>query len=500
MRLPRMVLGGLLGVLLVLGVGCNAEPVSLNLIAGSEIKDLEPIFVSMKQDIGIELKITYSGTLDGVERIRNGEAFDAAWFSHAKYLDLVARDKVKSQERIMLSPVVMGVKRSVVARLGWQGKSITWADIAGAAASGKLRYAMTNPSASNSGFTALMGVHAALGGQDAKLKSFFAGQRLTAGSSGWLADAYLRQQDSLDGMINYESVLLSLQKRLKEPLELLYPKEGIVTADYPLVLLENSKRDTYQKVVDYLRSDKVQRRIMETTLRRPAVTSVPPLSIFAKGLLVELPFPATEAEVNTILAKFLSDQRRPAHSVFVLDVSGSMDGSRIVALKNSIKKLSGTDLSLSGRFARFQTREKVTIITFSDQVSAPETTLIQNDANRQTIQAKADGLKLGDGTAIYDALETAYDYVDKTLPLEPDRTFSVVLMTDGENNAGDNYSTFAAKFQGLKAQTKAIKLFPILFGEGNTSEMNDLATLTGGRVFDGTTSLEGAFKEIRGYQ
>ncbi len=490
----------LLVFLAVLMVGCNSDPQSLSLIAGSEIKDLEPIFADMQKDIGVELKITYSGTLDGVERIRSGEAFDAAWFSHAKYLNLVARAKIQSSERIMLSPVVLGVKRSVMTRLGWRGKSVTWADIATAASSGQLRYAMTNPTASNSGFTALMGVHAALGGNSTSLKGFFAGQRLTAGSSGWLADAYVREQDSLDGMINYESVLLSLGNKLHEPLELLYPKEGIVTADYPLVLLENAKREIYQKVVDYLRSDKVQQRIMTTTLRRPATSNVPLSSAFPKALLIELPFPASETEVNNILAKFLSDQRRPAHSVFVLDTSGSMDGARIEALKKSIKNLAGTDTSLTGRFARFQTRERVTIITFNDTVSVPETITIQNDANRQTIQARAESLRLGDGTAIYSALETAYDYVAKTLPLEPDRAFSVVLMTDGENNAGDNYDGFAAKFQALSASTRAIKLFPILFGEGNASEMNNLATLTGGRVFDGTKSLEGAFKEIRGYQ
>jgi hypothetical protein len=37
----------LLLFLAVLMVGCNSDPQSLSLIAGSEIKDLEPIFADM---------------------------------------------------------------------------------------------------------------------------------------------------------------------------------------------------------------------------------------------------------------------------------------------------------------------------------------------------------------------------------------------------------------------------------------------------------------------
>ena len=490
------------GLLLIAGLalaGCNADPVTLKIIAGSEVKDLEPIFNQMKSDVGVALEITYSGTLDGVERVRGGEAFDAAWFSHGKYLKLVAPTRVLQEERIMLSPVVMGVKRSTVERLGWRGKSVTWGDIADASAAGKLRYAMTNPSASNSGFTALMGVNAALGSSNERLKGFFKGQTLTAGSSGWLAESFTRDFAKLDGMINYESVLLSL-KNLPEPLELIYPKEGIVTADYPLTLLAADKRETYQKVVDYLRLPKTQERIMNDTLRRPANPDVAVSSVFPKALLVELPFPQTAPEVSAILGKYLSDQRRAVHSVFVLDISGSMDGERFEALKNSLRRLAGDDTSLSGQAAVFQKREQVTVVTFSGTVSAPETLLIQSAAERQTFRDRVDALKLGNGTAIYDGLNAAYAYLAKTVPLEPDKSHSVVLMTDGENNAGDNLAAFEAKFAALPSPAKSVKLFPILFGEANNDEMNRLAELTGGRVFDGRKSLEAAFKEIRGYQ
>ncbi len=73
-------------------------------------------------------------------------------------------------------------------------------------------------------------------------------------------------------------------------------------------------------------------------------------------------------------------------------------------------------------------------------------------------------------------------------------------MTDGENNRGDDYATFAHNYSALPASER-IKVFPILFGEGSREELQRLADLTGGRLFDGTKdSLATVFKEIRGYQ
>src|SRR5262245_32306115 len=257
----------------------------MTVIAGSELKDLEPLMGDIKDHTGIEVKFDYVGTLDGTEQIISGrDDHDLAWFSHAKYLQLLEQGgpkRVHASEPIMLSPVVMGVKRSVAERLGWAGNAtVTWRDIAEAARDGKLRFAMTNPSASNSGFTALVGVASAFAGSadaidagtiDAHAMSdLFAGQKLTAGSSGFLADAFVGAQSRLDGMINYESVLLSLNEsgKLTEPLTLIYPQEGIITANYPLLLLHDAKRADYDKLVSYLRSSEFQAKLTHDTLRR----------------------------------------------------------------------------------------------------------------------------------------------------------------------------------------------------------------------------------------
>ena len=91
------------------------------MLAGSELKDVEPLLDQIRARTGVRLVFTYSGTLAGIDRLQAGEQFDAAWFSHAKYLILSdsAHGRVRAQEKIMLSPVVLGVKQSKARAWKW---------------------------------------------------------------------------------------------------------------------------------------------------------------------------------------------------------------------------------------------------------------------------------------------------------------------------------------------------------------------------------------------
>jgi len=250
----------LLCALLVAGCGASGgdDDGALRVLAGSELKDVQPLLEQLEKDTGVKLELEFTGTLEGAERLAQGEKPAMAWYPSSRYLDLLTRDgpnQPVASERTMVSPVVIGVKRSVARRFGWDGGAqVTWRDIADKAQAGTFKFGMTNPAASNSGFSALVGVASAFAGtgnaltsadiDKPALKEFFKGQALTAGSSGFLADAYVRDQGKLDGIVNYESVLLSLnaQKKLHEPLELIYPRDGIVTADYPLLLIDPARR------------------------------------------------------------------------------------------------------------------------------------------------------------------------------------------------------------------------------------------------------------------
>ena len=495
----------------------------LTVLAGSEVKDIEPLLPDLEKATGYSLKLSYVGSLDGAERIANGDPTQLAWFSSAKYLTLLQQSNsskahVVAQEKIMLSPVVLGVKHSVASRFGWSGNpNVTWADIAARAKSGELHFGMTNPAASNSGFVALVGVAEAFAQSgaaldagtinSAALKDFFSGQALTAGSSGFLSDAYVRDQDSLDGMINYESILLSLSagSTLHEKLDLVYPKDGIATADYPLVLLDRSQRDGFDKVTAWLRQPDVQTRIMRTTNRRPALPEVKPDSRFPSQVLVELPFPGSVDVINRLIATYLDQARPPAHAIFVLDTSGSMQGDRINSLKRAMINLTGADSSITGQFARFRQREQVTIILFNNRVYQTKDFTIADTSSSSpdlaAIRTFVNGFSAGGGTGIYDAVYTAYQLAGTAIQREPNHLYSIVLMTDGENNAGRDVNRFLSDYRQLPGDAQDVRTFAILFGEASPKELQQVASATGGRVFDGrSTSLSVVFKEIRGYQ
>jgi Ca-activated chloride channel family protein len=493
---------------------------TLQVMAGSELQDIEPLLPDLEKATGYRLRMSYVGSLDGAERIVAGDRSPLAWFSSAKYLTLLqgGSGRIAAQQKIMLSPVVLGVKHSVAARFGWSGSpNVTWADIAAKAKAGQLHFGMTNPAASNSGFVALVGVAEAFAQSGTALDAgtinapaltdFFSGQALTAGSSGFLATSYVRSQDAIDGMINYESVLLSLNQgsQLHEKLDLVYPKDGIATADYPMVLLDRTRRDAFDKITQWLRRPDVQTRIMQTTNRRPALPEVRPDARFPSQVLVELPFPGSLDVVNRLIAVYLDQARPPSHAIFVLDTSGSMDGSRIDSLKRALVNLTGADASITGQFARFRQREQVTIILFNNRpYQTRDFTVTDTSASSPdlaAIRSYVNTLQAGGGTAIYDAVYSAYQAAGAAMRSDPGRLYSIVLMTDGENNAGRDSARFLADYRQLPPEVRAVRTFAVLFGEASPAALQQVADTTGGRVFDGrTASLSQVFKDIRGYQ
>lgn len=512
-------------ILLILGItavflsSCSLAKNKMTVLAGSELQDIQPLLADIKNETGIELEFEYIGTLDGAETIMAGTDHDLAWFSHAKYLNLLdeGRGLIVTQEKTMLSPVVLGIKNSKAAEFGWLDNPVTWQDIADKAASGELSFGMTNPASSNSGFTALVGVAAALAESNDALEvgdinsegmqDFFAGQKLTAGSSGWLAESYVESQSDLDGLVNYESVLLSLNEggQLHENLTLIYPQEGIITADYPLMLLNSEKQEQYDKLITYLRTPEFQKKLMETTLRRPIVPGIPLDARIPDALLVELPFPNTLEVIDKLLFSYLDEQRVPAHAFFVLDVSGSMDGKGIRDLKQALTNLTGLDQSLSGQFARFRARETISILPFNDGVYPIQEFVIDdtnsNGEDMQQIRTFVEDLDASGGTAIYTALSEAYFRAAAAQEENPDRYYTIVLMSDGENTNGISLENFENYYASLSPEAQNIRTFTVLFGDADEDVMTEIANITGGRVFDGTDdSLSFIFKQIRGYQ
>ncbi|QFR00040.1 VWA domain-containing protein [Streptomyces phaeolivaceus] len=480
-------------------------PGTLRVLASSELADMKPVLEQVEKDTGIKVRPTYMGTLDAVDLLtewRTKGSYDAVWLSSNDYLRLRpdAAKEVVSETPVMSSPVAIGVRNETVRKLGWKPETVTWSDIERAVADGKLTYGMTDPSRSNSGFSTLVSVASGLSqAQSAltdadvaratpRLKEFFAGQKLTSGSSGWLAAAYDRRGD-VDALLNYESVLKG-----KKGLTVIRPRDGVVTADYPLSSLASTSkevRDDVRRLGEALRTPDIQRLITEKTLRRPVVASVPPAAGLDTTRRRELPFPGTRSVADGLLDAYENELRRPSRTVYVLDTSGSMEGDRLARLKSSLTELTGD----------FRDREEVTLMPFGSTVKSVRTHVVQPDDPRtglDGIRADTEELSASGDTAIYTSLQKAYEHLGGA---DRDTFTSIVLMTDGENTEGASPADFDAFYGRLPAAEQRIPVFPILFGDSDKGELEHIADLTGGRLFDARQgSLDGAFEEIRGYQ
>ncbi|HVK20375.1 MAG TPA: VWA domain-containing protein [Actinokineospora sp.] len=504
------------------------EPGKLRILAGSELADLQPVLDKAAQATGVRVEFTFSGTIEGAQALAGGSTdgrYDAVWFSSNRYLEALpeAGRRLGNQTKIMASPVVLGLTESKAKALGWADKPVTWSDIAIAAGAKSFTYGMTDPSSSNSGFSALVGVASALAGTGSAisaeqvagvtpvLKQFFAAQAMSAGSSGWLSEAFQRRAtgadpgEKIDGLINYESVLLTLNNTLPEKLKLIYPTDGVVTADYPLTLLTSANdaaRADHQKLGDYLRGAETQKSIMETTKRRPILPGAPLNTEFGAQSLVELPFPAKQEAFDALLSAYFDQIRRPSRTLYVLDTSGSMSGDRIEALRSAVAGLTGASDDLIGRYRKFRGREEVTLLPFNSGPERPVTFNVPQtgqDAELERIREFARGLSANGGTAIYDSLDAAYNTLGANL--SADKFTSIVLMTDGENSNGSDIDDWERGHRARSAELKRVPVFSVVFGEGDKSELERVAAQTGGRVFDARDgALSDVFREIRGYQ
>ncbi|MGW6863316.1 substrate-binding and vWA domain-containing protein [Streptomyces sp. NPDC054901] len=491
----------------------------LRVLASSELTDMEPVLKAAKTATGVSVDFTWSGTLDAVEQVASGKAdgrYDAIWLSSNDYLRLrpEASAKLANETPVMSSPVAVGVKPQALARLGWKPQEVTWSAVEEAVAAGKLTYGMTDPVRSNSGFSALVSVASGLSGAQAalteedvrtaqpRLKGFFNGQKLTSGSSGWLVTAYAKRGD-VDALVNYESVLLSMNDRAKEPLTVIRPKDGVVTAHYPLTLLTSAPagaRESGRALTEYLRGADAQKAITTGTFRRPVAAGVAPAAGLDPAVRRELPFPGSRAVADGLLASYENELRRPSRTVYVLDTSGSMaEEDRIGRLKTALTDLTGSGSSGPGH--RFRDREEVTLLPFGDKVKKVLTHVVEPGspgASLDAIRGDVASLRPEGGTAVYGSLKAAYQHLGQG---NADAFTSIVLMTDGQS--GDKVQDFDSFYAGLPEGRKHTPVFAVLFGDSDRKELTHITELTGGRLFDATDgngSLDGAFEEIRGYQ
>ncbi|MCH0565965.1 MULTISPECIES: VWA domain-containing protein [unclassified Streptomyces] len=503
--------------------GDGGGTTTLHVLASDELADMEPVLTRLREDTGVRLAMHYRPTNDASDTLVTGRhSYDLAWLSSDRYLRLRLKGRggagspppAVQSTSIMRSPVVVGLTPDVARRLhaGVPGRRLSWADIADAAATGTVRFGMADPRHTNSGLAALVGVATAASGtggalrpQDVgcdRLRGFRSGQALTAGTSSALLDDFAAHPGRTNALITYESALLRLNAsgRLAQPLEIVHPADGMVLSDYPLLLLDTARRAAYDKVVGWLTAAGHQREIMRETLRRPVSTAVRRDDRLASPVGNALYFPDDPAVLDRLLADYGDPGAGTADQViFLLDFSGSMRGARTDALRAAFASLSGADTSSTAKFVRFHLGERLTVVRFGGRPLDERTVTVRGPRDLEALEEYVAGGGYDGSTAIWSALDHGYRRAQQAVRDDPARTVSIVLMTDGENNAGLGPAAFAERYRARPAAARAVPTYPVRFGGADAAELRQVASLTGGRMVDGhATSLSAAFKEIRG--
>ena len=493
---------------------------TLYIISSSENKPLDSYIRDFAKKEKINVEIEYADTLDIISRLNSGEEYDAVWSANSIWNYKLNKTVSLSESKSMsINPVIFGVKKSKANELGFIDKDIKTKDILEAIKSGKLKFNMSNPNSTNSGAVAYLGIISTLAGNPDvltediinsdnlknEIKLFFSGMERTSGDEDYLEELFLN--GDYDAVISYESSIININKQLekqnKEPLYALYPTDGVSISDSIFALVNNKdegKKEDFLKIQDYFLSGDGQ-EILENLGRRTWYGGTtdkankkvfnPAWGIDTTRLISPLKYPS-DAVINKALNLYQEELRKPIHVVFCLDYSGSMSGSGYRDLIEAMEYILDYDKA-SADSIQFTSKDKIDIIPFESYADTVWTTNHGDDT--VAILNKIKKKSPSGATALYSAAIKALDILEK----DTDGTYnkSIILMTDGDpNESANSYYSLQTKYKKLESK---IPIYSITFGNARESYLNQIASLTNAKVFDGKTSLIEAFKEVREY-
>jgi Ca-activated chloride channel family protein len=122
---------------------------------------------------------------------------------------------------------------------------------------------------------------------------------------------------------------------------------------------------------------------------------------------------------------------RPIAAVFVADVSGSMDGSRIKNLKRAL--IESSDLISSGN--------SIGLVSYNEQVNVDLSIKQFNIQQKSLFIGAVERLQTGGGTATNDAVLVAAQELVEFAKSNPNHKLVIFVLSDGETNKGLEYAS-----------------------------------------------------------
>jgi Ca-activated chloride channel family protein len=311
-------------------------------------------------------------------------------------------------------------------------------------------------------------------------------------------------------MFNYESTIIETNQTLvasgREPLYALYLRDGTSIADFPLgsIAKGDKKKDAlFQKLQAHLKSDEIQHQLLGLGRRtgigvnpNPADVDAavfnPAWGIDTQRILTPILIPEA-AVVREALSLFQTALRKPSLTVFALDFSGSMTESsgadQVVAAMHTL-----LDPQSASQYLLDAGPQDVTVvIPFDDKILNVWTVTGNDPANFRTLNTQIAAVTGGGGTDIYSPVIKGLEIMKEH---GIDGYFaSIVLLTDGRSS--NTYNDLQSYVEASGMST--VPVFAITFGDASRDQLQEIADLTHGIVFDGSADLAGTFRTVRGF-
>jgi len=286
-------------------------------------------------------------------------------------------------------------------------------------------------------------------------------------------------------------------RRPRVPLVAIYPKEGTLYSDNPLIVLDapwvsKAQKRAADAFAAFVTEKKNQRRVLQYGFRPGnASVSIGAPIVAKNGVDPRQPQTTLEVPKPPVLAGVIDEWnqvRKKARVLLVMDVSGSMGDE-------ADPKTGDTKLDLAKRAAiaalgQFNPDDEVGLRIFSTDIANREPTDYRDvvgigpvSANRADLESSIERLVPTQGTPLYTVTGDSYEKMLEEF--DPARINAVVLLTDGRNEDPRN-EDLNGLLKTLRAQnegeaSKPVRIFTIAYG-------NDADEVTLKRIAEATNA------------
>ncbi len=241
--------------------------------------------------------------------------------------------------------------------------------------------------------------------------------------------------------------------------------------------ISSTEKEAATEIIEYLRQPDVQQIATDLGLR-PGVPGVPLGNKFSPlfGVNPQAKYdsyrPPQPEVVEAMLNSWQTYAKRPSQVAVVIDTSGSMKGTKLAAIKNT----------LLDYVQNLGEQEKIALISFNSQIDPP--VIVEgNQAGKAKGIEFISQLQAKGGTRLYDSSLYARDWLMKNP--RPDAINAVLVLTDGEDS--DSKIDLDQLSQQLKSSNfesgENIAFFTVGYGEEgqfNPQALQKIAELNGG--------------------